>query len=534
MTQKQFDKNRLHDIHIHLLNSEGYFVPLNTDYVMDLQIEDNFLRWWVTGYIDIKNEFDFLEKGLQASGKVNDVSQVSAEQLIVNPNTNSTYVFRNDGEDYLAISIQVPETPDDIHHTMLYMLNVYDVQDFESPTQTEKIKRLYFRDEKYHRLKHTNLSWSTADLKHISKDHRHLPDSDRSVPTGQAIKFLIGKSLGEHQRFAQGWDYGAENIFYTSPVNNKCSDDLDYLVSNHVSSAASGLGMSVLMFDRSYKMWRLVSLHDFFFYASNYDQKTQMFFAGDLQSERFHLMAESTGDLTEEKTTPSTSRVPRGGDGVYTNVNFEESSIIKTLKFKEMSSTDNLELLLTTPVHIHDNSAKRFYIKQQEHNLKSIYKKITSLLTYLVQKDRDDPSSSIDIRKHRSNNKNMKHVYDTESRHTSKSIYNKSLNSNVFKSVMLSNSVEFVVPGEPLRQAGRFISIDPHSDSTDTEESAYHNKVYGQYLVLSCTHRLQAGKYTNKIVGIKPYNYSSVHRDPELAENENYKTYEKSAEETES
>lgn len=528
MSQQQFENNRLHDVKIHLLNSEGYFTPLNKDYVVDLQIEDNFLRWWVTGYIDIKNEFDFLEKGLQASGKVNDVSQVSVEQLSINTNTNSTYVFRNDGEDYIAISIEIPEGGDDIHHTMMYVLNVYDVQDIETDTQTEKIKRLYFRDEKYHRMKHMNLSWSTSDLQEIPKSHRHLPDSDRSIPTGKAIKYILTKSLGSHQRFAQGWDFGSTNIFYTSPVNNKCSDDLDYLVSKHVSSAASGHGISVLMFDRSYKLWRIVSLHDIFLYASNWDQKSGMYFAGDLQSERFHLMAESTGDLSEEKTTPSTSRVPRGGDGVYTNVNFEESSVIKTIKFREMSSADNLELLLTTPVHLHDNSSKRFYINQKEHNLKSIYKKVTSLLTHLVQLDRDAPSSSIDIRKQRADNRNMKHVYDTGDSNTSKSLLNDSLNKNVFKSVMLSNSVEFVVPGEPLRQAGRFISIDPHSDSTDTVESAYHNKVYGQYLVISCVHRIQSGRYTNKIVGIKPYNYSPVHRDPELSEPETYKTYEQS------
>lgn len=526
MSQQQFEKNRLHDINVHLLNSEGYFVPLVKDYIMDLQIEDNFLRWWVTGYIDIKNEFDFLEKGLQASGKIDDVSQVSSEQLVTNPNTNSTYVFRNDGEDYLAISIEIPQTNDDVHHSMMYVLNVYDVQDLNTDNQTEKIKRLFFRDEKYHRMKHMNLSWSTSDLHDISKDHRHLPDSSRSIPTGRAIKYLLTKSLGDHQRFAQGWDLGSTRIFYTSSVNDKCSDDLDYLISKHVSSASSGHGMSVLMFDRSYKLWRLVSLHDIFLYAANWDQETKMYFAGDLQSERFHLMAEPTGDVSEEKTTPSTFRVPRGGDGVYTNVNFEDSSIIKTINFREMSSSDNLELLLTTPVHLHDNSSKRFYINQQEHSLKSVYKKITSLLTQLVQQNRDDPSTSIDIRKQRADNRNMKHVYDTGDSNSSKSLYNESLNKNVFKSVLLSNNVEFVVPGEPLRQSGRFISIDPHSDSTDTEESAYHNKMYGQYLVVSCTHRIQNGVYTNKIVGIKPYNFSPVHRDPELSENETFKTYD--------
>jgi hypothetical protein len=530
MTQQQFEQNRVHNISIHLLNSEGYFISLSKEYITDLQVEDNFLRWWVTGYIDIKNEYDFLEKGLQATGKVDDPSQVSQEQLAIKKDTNSTYVFRNDGEDYIAISIEVPQAENDFHHSMMYIVNVYDTEDINTNVQTDKIKRLYFRDEKYHRLKHMNLCWSTADkFNTVGSTHiRHLSDVDRQLPTGDAIKHLLTIALGDDTRFAGGWDPGSTSMLYTSSVNSKCIDDLNYLLDHHVSSSTSGLSTCVLMFDRGYKMWRIVSLLDVFAHAANWDEKTGKYFAGDLQQERFQLVAEATGDLSEEKTTPSTYRVPRGGDGVYTNVNFEDSSTIKSIKFKEMTSTDNLEALVTTPVHIHDNVAKRFYINQSEHNLASVYKKITGLLSYMVREKGSTTSTSIDVRKTRANNKNMNHVYDTSDVSSDKVLLSKSLNKNVLKGIMLSNSVEFIVPGEPLRQSGRFISIDPHSDSTDSTNSAYHNKIYGQYLILSCTHRLQSGKYTNKLVGIKPYNYKSIHKDPKLNEPETYETFEKS------
>ena len=74
--KKQYDKNRTHNIVVQLLNKEGYFISFDADKILDLQIEDNLLRWWATGYIDIHNEFDFMEKNLTADGQVEDVDEL--------------------------------------------------------------------------------------------------------------------------------------------------------------------------------------------------------------------------------------------------------------------------------------------------------------------------------------------------------------------------------------------------------------------------------------------------------------------------
>ena len=521
-------ENQTHSINIHLLNSEGYFISINTDSVHDLQIEDNFLRWWVTGYIEIYNEFDFLEKSMLATGKVNDISEISSESLMVNTDTNALYSFRNDGEDYLIINIEVHKAENDIHHTIQYILNIYNIEDVVNVTQSDKRKRLFFTDEKYHKLRHTNLDWSTADE---TSNPRHAPDSDRSMLTGYAIKYMLTQALGDETRFDIGWDNGSTNILYTSSTNSKCSDDLDYILADHVSTSSSGLSRCVLMFDRSYKMWRLVSLHDIFSHAAHFNAQNDTYTPGDLQLERFQLLTESTGVETEERSTPSTNRIPRGSDGSYINISLDESSIIQTIKFNEMSGTDNLEYLTTTPVHIHNNKSKTFHIKQKEHSLKCVYKKVTDLMAGMTTLPGNDTSVSMDIRKTRQNNTNTRHVYSNGDNENSLTLYNRSLNNNTFKSVMLSNSVEFTCTGQPVRQSGRFISIDPHSDSTDQTVSPYHNKVYGQYLVVSCVHRILKGDYTNKIVGIKPYNYTSVHMDPILNEKETFNTYEQSTQE---
>ena len=69
--------------------------------VADLQIEDSLIRWWVSGYIDIKNDFDFLEK---SKGKIDDVDNIDPDESFPeNKRTNSTFVFRNDGNDLIDI-----------------------------------------------------------------------------------------------------------------------------------------------------------------------------------------------------------------------------------------------------------------------------------------------------------------------------------------------------------------------------------------------------------------------------------------------
>lgn len=532
---KQQDKNRVHDITIQLLNKEGYFISFDLDVVADLQIEDNLLRWWVTGYIDVKNEFDFMEKNIKADGQVEDPSEMEDEPLETNQKTGSLYTFRNDGSDMLFIQFANPQTTDDAQHTMSYLLSVYKVEDIESDSQSGKVKRLYFHDEKYHQLLHTNLDWSTADEPKVINDVVSNPrigtDDNREMLIGYAIHYLLRRVLGQDTRISAHWDEGTETILYTSPTNNRAIDDLNTLMADYTSSSDNGGGRGILKFDRNYKMWRLFSLKSLFSGAAVKKEQPPveegkepppLWSAGPLQQDKFLLVNKPTGE--GETLTKETERTPVGGDGVYTNIHADESNTIKSIVFTEMSGSDNLERLLTQPVHLHDNRNKKFYINQSENTLAETYRNISELISTVVH-DPEHQASSMNISTNRSDNTNITHSYTTSNTHTDPSNKNLGVNTNVFDSIMLSNTAEFTVPGEPWRQAGKFISIDPDSDSMDNKKSAYSNKVYGQYLVVSIVHRLLPNNYTNKYIAVKPYNHRPVHHDVVTNQPETYKTY---------
>ena len=422
---KQQDKNRVHDITIQLLNKEGYFISFDLDVITDLQIEDNLLRWWVTGYMDVMNEFDFMEKNITADGQVVDMNDIGNEPLVTNPNTGSLYTFRNDGSDMLYIQFSNPKAVDDAQHTMSYLLNVYKIEDLESDSQSDKGKRLYFHDANYHQLLHTNLEWSTADEpKNESNNPRIGPDTDREMKSGYSIHYLLRLVLGEHTRISAQWDLGANNIFYTSPTNFRAIDDLNRLMSEFVSVDENGGGRGILKFDRNYKMWRLFSLKTLFSGAAIKKENpppeegkkaTTTWTAGPLQQDKFLLVNTPTGE-GETKTTPHGERTPGGGDGVYVNIHADESNTIQSIKFTEMSGTDNLEYLLTRPVHLHDNRGKKFYINQAQNTLTESYKQISELTSHMVH-DTEYLTASMNISSHRQYNKNISHSYTSENTH---------------------------------------------------------------------------------------------------------------------
>lgn len=515
--KQQSLENELQDISFVMLNSDGFFLALHTQSVLDMQLEENLTRWWSQGYIDISNKFDFIERGAPATGRVSTDSQPSPEDfarglLMGSPKTEKNiYTFRNDGTDLLFISIQTPGGEKDSFHSAAFMMNIYDIQELSPSDNNEtKIKRLFIRDERYQRMLNLNLPWSTTMFTgNTPTVMRKSLDESRSCPTGEAIKQLLILALGPQTIFAPTWDNGSTTTFYTSPANSNVIDDLDYLLRDHVSGEDIGSGRGLLYFDRTFNSWRLVTLDLIFSHAARYDDNVKQYLPGELQSEVFRLSSfPDPPGIGNTKT--GSLRIPVGGDKLYHNYNLQQRSQIRSLEFYEINSADNLNNVTTTPVHMHNNKTKKFHIKQSENSIESIYSKVTNIISYMPIDDATDPSISIDINTMRKLNYNIKHVYDTGT-DENKSYLNSGINSAVYNSVLLSNAVEFTVMGHPSRMPGRFISIDSETSNINDSASAYHDKVYGQYLTTSVVHRYNGDKYTNKIISVKPYNYKPVH-----------------------
>lgn len=506
-------------IRVVMINSDGYYMPLAESAIHDLQLEDSLVRWWSRGYIDIKNEHDFIEKASFAGGQVTDLLQLDKETFNKGK-TDVPYVFRNDGTDVLFIEIVTPYTFKDSFHTFTSTYNVYAVEEIDlSGNSVNKIKRLLLRDDRYQRMLYTNTPWSTTSLKNLSETQmRQGADVTREIKTGEAIKACMRLGMGPETNFTSSWDTGQYEIMYTSPANYNCVDDLHYLLSSHVSHEDIGEGKPILYYDRPFGYWRLATLELLFYYAATYkpgdDTLPGEWLAGALQTEAFKMLSFPDA-ATPSKVGPT--RVPQKGDGVYQNYNLGHRSNIKSLEYHEINSSDNLNNIITTPVHLYNTRDKKFHIKQQENSIDRIYEKITNIVGQTPNDSNLPRSISIDINALRKLNTNIKHKYST-SDGDSKSYLNSGINDAIYKSVMLSNAVSFTVPGHPSRGVGRFVTIESETADLDNFGSPFHDKVYGQYLTTSVVHRYNNSMYTNHVIGVKPYNYRPVHNDNEDVE----------------
>lgn len=509
----QSPANDPYDIKVVMINSDGYYLSLAPDAILDIQIEENLNRWWMRGYIDIKNEHDFIERAAAAGGRLTDIANLD-EKTFNKGKTDSAYVFRNDGTDMVYVQFQLPESKGDHFHMFRGFFNVYDVQDLDlTGRQKNKVKRLMLHDERYQRMLYSNIPWSTTSLTESTPAEMRQGAASRSVPTGAAIKHLLKLVLGDDTPFPPAWDNGSTTTMFSSPANFNCIDDLEYIMRNHVSSTDLGSGQGVLFFDRPNNIWRLVNLELLFHQAARYSTEHSKWLAGPLQTEEFDLLSyPDTMDTSKDGESPY---VPLGGDRVYQNYNLGYRSTINTVEYHEINSSDNLSNVVTTPVHMYNKAKKRFQIKQGENSIESIYDKMTRIVEHTPRPDVKKPGAlSVDINARRKLNNNIKHMYTTVT-DSDKKYLNAGINKSIYNSIMLSNAVEFVVPGHPSRGVGRFISIRPENELPNNFSSAYHDKVFGQYLVTSVVHRYAKGLYSNTIVGVKPYNYQPVHNNEE-------------------
>lgn len=494
-----FSDTRTFDFTCSLQNGETA-VEIKKDSIMDLVIEDTTMNWYVRGYIDIMNPRGALEASI---ANIQDY-------------TRETYIFRNDSTDFLDIRMcpnlaSLDDTNTTIHddfYVMHYRLSVYSVKDITSTSgDDKKIKRLFFVDYRYLLFSKLNSTFTTSA--YLTGAVAQLDDRDREIPSGDAIKNLITESLPDEQIFSPSWESGSSRIEFTSPANNRCIDDLDELVNMHVSDDVSGNQPCILHLDRATSTWSMVPLSTLFDYAVQKTTKgiATQYVPGIWQTEQF-VIGRDVGfeerdsvNLNEKVRTPQTN-------SLYINYNFGTSSNIENYRFVEMHGDMNQTLFTTHPVHQNNIRTKQFMINMSTANtsaLTSMLKKQVVDNMIVDQSTIDDVPLSVNVDPTRYQNRTLEHVY------VSSDLYSSMLSSgrnNLLKKILFqSNAIEFTVPGETTRRATRFISVQSNKTS-GTHENKHNDKVEGQYLVIGVTHRIKNNTYTNKIVGVKPYNFA--------------------------
>ena len=246
--QKYFIEVKLH-------NPDGDELILNPEAMLQLVIEDDLHFWPIRGFFIYENPFEIIER------KMSPDKDIENSQLDASTRTNlknlKPYVFRNDGKDYLDITIR-PEVEGDTDLPIkkldpkLWELKfncvIYDKEDIEVQDITKKLKKFYFWDRDYQKMIDKHIQWSTAtsDLNETKRSNpdTYLPsqatDDERKMYTGDAIKSILIDSEFQVNTDLEKFDRGSSKIFYTTFHDYNIWDNIEYILKQHISTKSTG------------------------------------------------------------------------------------------------------------------------------------------------------------------------------------------------------------------------------------------------------------------------------------------------------
>lgn len=523
------------DIFVANLNSHKYYFkitisngdantqPVELSYYMveELQIEEALFNWATTATLVLKNEYEFIERGV-----------VDENKRTLTP---SPFIFRHDGRNKVNVRI-FPIVRDEAapvsiipeQNEINYDFVVYGVEDLPSTDQSKKRKKLLLWDERYQHFLERNVQWSTyyvaAELANTTET---LPDI--SCKVGLAIKHLIQTACGETKRsfaenspalkvgYAPGdelkyslagdinnpnlpvasfstWDDGPEEnkITYTSPATSNVIDDLNYLLKCYVSSIdrekKTGLGMpGILRLQRYTKLWTLTGLDQI------YANSTKDGEAGPDTIEKIEIQIQDEPTIFGQKKAP----LFKGGGDNFT-------SKILTYRFVNLKNTDDLNLC-NRPAINYNNSKCLWNIHFEKNTIDSV---VSSLKTNFIPKtfnDKRHPGVLINLTKTKLNGLA---TYPEHIVLQSPSVDILPRNDMISSSIFLNQALEFSSLGATPRTPGKFINIEraEHNNA----DNDFERKFVGQWLLVRVVHTFFGDKYLNNTVGVKFNSFSEL------------------------
>lgn len=511
---------------------------INPASIINLSICENLNEWVVDGSITLL----FVPQGSTNKNKGGQNQATKTTGATSNRDVNS-YSFRADGFDYLRVCIkpinksknknsnnnQKNQSISDLDTEgpkwiLSYLFSITNIEDINDVPELRgpmgpymKCLKLSFHDFRYQIMRTTNLEYSTALS--VGANRSNNLYNKGSLLTGKAMMEIFNKALSNPLNGgarnltvnAQKWDQGIAEIFYTSPSQYTANDDIQYLLSNHISSVALGpsqgtIGppnpnqardLSVLHTERPNSLSELESicfspLTNFFNQAGK--EQTS---PGPLQYEHFFV----TGDTDVSSSPTTTLKAPIGLDNNAGEIKTSKYGQIISYSFVDICPIVNAEQFITTPVHSVDLRERKFKIDYKANDVVAARGVLSN--SYIKQNlylEQDGGTGNFLLQLHESK-KNV-NVFPTFSLNADNPIIrqknglHKLINNGIFQ----NQCICFSVLGLTLRESGTFIAIDKSSGASPND---YNNKLYGQWFVIRVDHIFEGGKYFNTIYAVK-------------------------------
>lgn len=521
---------------ITIYNGDKNTSPLELDYyfVDQLTIEETLYNWYVTGFLILKNEYEFFERGA--------VDKATVDKFL------SIYTFRNDGRNKVNIRIYPIFNPDqEITESIspeLWEINydfvIYNVEDLPAKNLAQKRKKLFLWDERYQHFLERNIQWSTyyvAEKQQLSINPeldltQILPDTTCKV--GEAIKHLIQTACGEtdispisNKTLKVGWDptdpisgikspnlkvasfdewdNGAElnKINYTSPAGYTVIDDLDYLMQYYISNSniqdVKNLGMpGLLRLSRYTKKWSLTGIDQLFQQSTDGDNA-----GSNLIEQLFVQMPSEESVRNSVRKTPESPAVNITGRANFVNISVGVSSNIYAYRFTTMSSLDDLKIT-NRPIVNYNNNTCLWNLYYKDNSIESVKSAINQeLLPKLYGRKL---GALIGVNKSKINGLN---TFPTNV--IMQGDFVKVLNRNemILSNILLNQALEFDSLGLTIRTPGKFISID-RLDSNSPNRNDFEDRFIGQWMLARVVHTFVGNKYLTNTLGVKMHSFNEL------------------------
>lgn len=471
-----------------------------------LILEEDIFDWKIQGSIVINTPYESLEKE-------------SAETTVAvkQDKKNIVYKFRNDGRDTLYIYIKPSDLPvkglpmmvlEDQKWLIEIEAVIYDVQDLPSNNITNKKKKLFFWEKAYQMMieKDSDFSTSTAGDNKNKTNISQLDNSERSLVASTALAELL-RNDPDFKKYSlltnnkDEWDSGSEKnkINYTSPVNAKFIDNLNYILNFTTSSDVNRNDPCILKFERASKrmtpkQFSLKSITKYFEKAGSEYNKPK-----DYQIEHFFLKENS-----DIEKTPPLLKAPLSN--TQSEIKADEYNVIYNYKLSDLSGLDYSKNLTNYRVVSYNSTCGQFCEESKNHNAqqyKDYFKK--SIRNNVLTKESDDRLVFTPFIKNLQNTKTVFSITKDAVTRLSEG-RNKLLNYYLFSNLAIS----FEVRGLTIRQTGRFFGLSKQN----LNDKEYDHKIEGQYFVTNVVHVFdnRNRNYSTQIVGVKTHTYQELTR----------------------
>lgn len=507
-TYKTFNLQKYY-IEVKLYNPDGDEKILNPESILHLVIEDDIHFWPIRGFLVYENPYEIIERKMVPDNEI-DSSDLDAETRAklkaVRP-----YIFRNDGKDYLDITIRpeleegsdlpIKQLPKDIWE-MNYKCVIYDKEDVEVANITQKLKKFYFWDLDYQKMLDKKIQWSTATSSlnetSRSKGEKYIAsqasDNERKMFTGTAIKSILTDNNFKCSEI--DFDKGSTKIFYSAYQDLDIWSNIEYILGQHMSEKTSNIEpseMDICIFNkiRATQEFELVPLYKLFEKAG-----ADATIPKEFQTE--HLYFDETGN----KISSSPNKAPVL-DKRDTSIDVKLTKI-KKYQFVDMSGSDNTELLVTTPVLSYDFKNKTFGINMADSNISILEEKLKKIYIEkkLLSKNGFHPLITLNANKIANNTINP----TISTRCDKPAILKKGLGKLLYSSMFLNQCLAFELEGATIRQSGRFVGIDRQTSSDNTLDY----KLCGQWFITKVKHNFFHNMYINEIIAVKMHSYDNL------------------------